>query len=111
MYDYINHSELNAIYNCSDFGLWLIQPAITIQQASATGLNCIIPNTDAFTHFKELYRNIYKFKNKDHESFKTCFTGLLSKYNYDKDLRFEDATNFVKRNNIKYILENYYKIS
>ena len=51
LFDYLNASELNSIYNCSDLAIWYVQPAITIQQAS-TGLNCIIPDTNAFTHFK-----------------------------------------------------------
>tara|TARA_Y100000385_G_C13032918_1_gene611608 strand:- start:98 stop:1270 length:1173 start_codon:yes stop_codon:yes gene_type:complete len=111
LYDYLNASELNALYNCSDFGIWYVQPAITIQQAAATGLNCIIPDTNAFNHLRDDYRNISKFKNKDYQAFKNCFSNLFSNYKYDSLNRKYDANKFIQFNSIKYVLERYYKIN
>ena len=111
LYDYLDASELNTLYNCSDFGIWYIQPAITVQQAAATGLNCIIPDTNAFNHLKNDYGNISKFINKDYQAFQNCFSNLFNNYKYDSLKRKYDANKFIQFNSIKYVLERYYKIN
>lgn len=42
--------RLNAVFNVADIGVWPRNPAITIQQALATGLTVILPDNDLVGH-------------------------------------------------------------
>lgn len=47
---FVDASELNAIFNAADIGVWPSMPAITIQQAMGTGLKVILPENDWVGH-------------------------------------------------------------
>ncbi len=42
--------RLNAIFNAADIGVWPVMPAITIQQAMATGLEIVLPMSPWVSH-------------------------------------------------------------
>ena len=42
--------QLNRLFNAADLGVWPRNPAITIQQAMATGLTVVLPRNDMITH-------------------------------------------------------------
>ncbi|MBO1755767.1 glycosyltransferase family 4 protein [Allobranchiibius sp. CTAmp26] len=50
MKPFVGASELNALFNAADIGAWPAMPAITIQQAMATGLTTVIPDNSFTSH-------------------------------------------------------------
>lgn len=47
---FVDATELNAIFNAADIGVWPRMPAITIQQAMGTGLKVVLPENDWVGH-------------------------------------------------------------
>lgn len=47
---FANTGRLNALFNAADVGVWPRNPAITIQQALATGLSVVLPKNDLVGH-------------------------------------------------------------
>lgn len=47
---FVDATELNAIFNAADIGVWPRMPAITIQQAMGTGLKVVLPENDLMGH-------------------------------------------------------------
>jgi len=42
-HDFADRSELSQIYNAADIGVWPGDPSITVLEALATGLACLLP--------------------------------------------------------------------
>lgn len=47
---FLDGPGLNAAFNAADIGVWPVQPAITIQQAMATGLPVVLPKNSLVGH-------------------------------------------------------------
>jgi len=56
---FVDHTELNSLFNAADIGVWPSLPAITIQQAMGTGLLPVIPNNPWVSHLVHDGMGIY----------------------------------------------------
>ncbi|QFQ30680.1 glycosyltransferase [Janibacter melonis] len=50
MLPFADSHRLNMMFNAADVGVWPLMPAITIQQAMATGLFVVLPDNDLVRH-------------------------------------------------------------
>ena len=79
---------------------------------AATGLNCIIPDTNAFNHLRNDYGNISKFtKQRLSSHFKIALVIYFIIINMIVKKENMMQNKFIQFNSIKYVLERYYKIN
>lgn len=65
---FVDATELNAIFNAADIGVWPRMPAITIQQAMGTGLNVVLPENDWVGHLIRPGSGVYFNESDDNDS-------------------------------------------
>ncbi len=85
-YDFLPRRELAAFYNAADIGVWPGSHTITVLEALATGLPCIVPSTSEYAPLVRL-RACLAFDPGNAESLASSLTTLLD----DPSLRAEIA--------------------
>lgn len=65
---FVDTTELNAIFNAADIGVWPRMPAITIQQAMGTGLKVVLPQNEWVGHLVLHGSGIYFDESGDGDS-------------------------------------------
>lgn len=50
LHDFVDATQLNALFNAADLGVWPSMPAITIQQSMGTGLRVLVPENSLVRH-------------------------------------------------------------
>jgi glycosyltransferase involved in cell wall biosynthesis len=91
--EFVPADALNAAFNASDIGVWPRQPAITIQQAMASGLYVVLPQNDWVSHLLDERTGAYVSAQADVAEIAGAIETAASSFGAGAERRVRAETN------------------